>query len=74
MAYSSTARAYGIFFVKYGIKPCYASVAHPQSNGLVEAINKTLRESVMKPVNASKLDGYMNYPVFYEVIELPSIL
>ena len=36
------------FCVKYGIKPCYASVTHPQTNGHVEAINKTLKESIMK--------------------------
>ena len=36
------------FCAKYGIKPYYASVAHPQSNGQVEAINKTLKESIKK--------------------------
>ena len=36
------------FRVKYGIKPCYASIAHPQTNGQVEAINKTLKESIKK--------------------------
>ena len=36
------------FCAKYGIKPCYASIAHLQSNGQVEAINKTLKESIKK--------------------------
>ena len=36
------------FCTKYGIKPCYASVEHPQSNGQVVAINKTLKESIKK--------------------------
>ena len=36
------------FCAKYGIKPCYASVAHPQSNSQVEAINKTLKDSIKK--------------------------
>ena len=36
------------FCAKHEIKPCYASVAHPQSNGQVEAINKTLKDSVKK--------------------------
>ena len=36
------------FYAKYGIKPCNALVAHPQSNSQVEAINKTLKESIKK--------------------------
>ena len=36
------------FCAKYGIKPCYASVTHPQSNDQVEAINKTLKDSIKK--------------------------
>ena len=36
------------FCAKYGIKPWYASVAHPQSNGQVKAINKTLKDSIKK--------------------------
>ena len=36
------------FYAKYGNKPRYASVAHPQSNDQVKAINKTLKESIIK--------------------------
>ena len=36
------------FCAKYGIKSCYVSVAHPQSNSQVKAIKKILKESIMK--------------------------
>ena len=36
------------FCTKYGIRPCYTLVARPQSDGQIEAINKTLKESIMK--------------------------
>ena len=39
------------FCAKYGIKPCYASVAYLQSNGQVEAINKTLKDSIKTIIN-----------------------
>ena len=48
MELNSTTKGIWGFYVKYGIKPCYALVAHLQSNGQVEVINKTLKESIMK--------------------------
>ena len=32
--------------VKYDIIPCYAFVAHSQSNRQVETVNKTIKESI----------------------------
>ena len=39
------------FCEKYGITAKYTSVAHPQSNGQVEAINKTLMDSLKAKVD-----------------------
>ena len=36
------------FCKKYGTNPCFTSVAHPQSNGQVEVVNKTIKESIKK--------------------------
>ena len=39
------------FCEKYGIRAKYTSVAHLQSNGQVEAINKTLMDSLKAKVD-----------------------
>ena len=39
------------FCKKYGITAKYTSVAHPQSNGQVEVINKTLMDSLKAKVD-----------------------
>ena len=39
------------FYSRYGINPCYTSVTHPQANGQVEAINKTLMDSIKARVD-----------------------
>ena len=36
------------FYKKYGIDPYFTLVMHLQSNGQVEAINKTIKESIKK--------------------------
>lgn len=38
-----TARETRIFIRQFGLKPCYAPVAGPQSNGMSEAFVKTLK-------------------------------
>ena len=53
------------FCSRYGISPCYTSVAHPQANGQVEAINKTLLDSIKARVD--RLSGK-------KAEELPGIL
>ncbi|KAL5540600.1 hypothetical protein UlMin_043549 [Ulmus minor] len=50
---------------KQGIKKHFSSVAHPQSNGQVEAVNKTIKRNLEK-----KLEGLKN--VWVE--ELPRVL
>ena len=42
------------FCEKNGIIKSFSSVAHPQSNGQVEAINKTLKSSIKKRLEEAK--------------------
>lgn len=42
------------FCEKYGIKNHYASVAHPKSNGQVEAVNKIIKKLSKKKLSAQK--------------------
>ncbi|KAK0570819.1 hypothetical protein LWI29_006948 [Acer saccharum] len=49
------------FYEERGIDLRLASVAHPQTNGLVEATNKTSRSSSKRSSNRRRGDGLMSF-------------
>ncbi|KAM1807302.1 hypothetical protein ACFX11_030337 [Malus domestica] len=43
-----------MFYSKFNINLCFASPAHPQSNGQVEAINKTIKRTLKTNLDKAK--------------------
>ncbi|KAL5550258.1 hypothetical protein UlMin_000434 [Ulmus minor] len=53
-----------------GIHKHFSSVAHPQSNGQVEAVNKTIKNNLEQKLNGAKGLGLMNFPEYFGHIAL----
>ena len=58
---------------RLGIKKVFSSPAHPKSNGQVEAVNKTIKQTLKKKLEKSK-GGLTNSPSYYVPIEQASEL
>ncbi|KAL5582363.1 hypothetical protein UlMin_014805 [Ulmus minor] len=59
---------------RLGIKKVFSSPAHPKSNGQVEAVNKTIKQTLKKKLEKSKGAGLMNSLSYYGPTEQVSEL
>ena len=64
-------KAFRAFYSELGIKNKYSTPAYPQSNGQVEAVNKTILNGLNGGWTGQKGDGLKSYLMYYGLTVRP---